>query len=177
MKHLRFFLPAVFLSCLWSCVETDPEPNTEVYFKPIYAAAKDVYRVERLSARPLKDPGRIYLKDHLLIINERFEGFHFIDNTDPANPKPLFFLKVTGAVNMAMQGPYLYADNLTDLLTIDLSNLAQVKEVNRQKDVFKGHQAYPPFENVYFECVDPDRGLVIGWEEAPMPAGEPECWR
>lgn len=127
--------------------------------------------------RTLHDPGRIYLKGTLLIINERFKGFHLIDNTDPANPQPLLFLEVPGAQNMAMQGHHMYVDNLTDLVTIDLSDLQNIREVNRQKNVFEGSQEYPPFREVGFECVDPDRGIVVGWELADETVTNPACWR
>ena len=179
MKHSIIFLLLAVLASLSGCVESmdDAAPPLQAYYKPIYANKQDLYRIKVHAARPLNNPGRIYLKDKFLIINERFQGFHVIDNTDPAEPKPLLFLEVPGAVNMAMQGQYLYADNITDLLTIDMGNLQQIKEVNRKKDTFKGNQNYPPFRDVGFECVDASRGVVVGWEEAPMPSTRPECWR
>lgn len=184
MKHSILFSAAFLLSTLLltGCFPEDDEPpmgrNFNGYYKPVYANAGDLFKVSVKPARDLQDPGRIYLKDQLLIINERSKGFHVINNADPAAPEPLVFIEVPGAVNMAMQGQYMYVDNLTDLVTIDLSNLQQIREVNRQKDVFEGSfQNYPPFWNVGFECVDPNRGMVVGWELAEAPAGGPECWR
>ena len=161
-------------ACIWN--GGDPILPSE-YYKPIYSNAGEVFKVSVQNARPLHDPGRIYVKGTLLIINERFEGFHFFDNADPENPKPLLFLKVPGAVNMAIMGSYMYVDNFTDLLTIDISDLGQVKEVNRKKEVLVGSATHPPHENVGFECVDLSRGVVIGWELAEKPSGELECWR
>lgn len=181
MKRIFIFSTTLFLLAVihTSCIGEfgDVMPPIMEYYKPVYANAQELYQVSTMPSRPLHDPGRIYLKGSLLIINERYKGFHLIDNSDPANPKPLMFLKVQGAVNMAMQDQYLYADNITDLVTIDLSNLQQIREVNRQKDVFEGNQKYPPFRNVNFECVDPKRGIVVGWELADAPKGKPECWR
>ena len=179
VKHLIIFSSAVLLASLMGCIEGNDDSirPLQAYYKPVYANKQDLFRIKVQAAKPLSNPGRIYLKDKLLIINERFQGFHIIDNTDPADPKPLLFLEVPGAVNMAMQGQYLYADNITDLLTIDLGDLQQIREVNRQKNTFTGNQNYPPFRDVGFECVDASRGVVVGWEEAPMPATKPECWR
>lgn len=179
MKRSQFFFAIALLTATLSgCIESeDSLPPLTAYYKPIYATEQDLFKIKTVPAKPLHDPGRIYVKGTLLIINERYKGYHLVDNTNPITPKPLLFLDVPGAVNMAMQGQYLYADNLTDLVTIDLGDLQQIKEVNRQKDVFKGFQPYPLLQNVGFECVDKKKGVVVGWEVADMPAGGPDCWR
>ncbi len=181
VKHSIFF-PAALLFIAFSltgCFQEDTSmtPILNAYYKPQYAAPEDLLKVNILPARALHDPGRIYLKGTILIINERFKGFHVIDNANPADPKPLLFVEVPGAVNMAMQDHYMYVDNMTDLVTLDLSNMNQIKEVSRQQDVFEGNQNYPPFTNVGFECVDSKKGVVVGWELAEMPAVAPACWR
>ncbi|WP_224997354.1 hypothetical protein [Cesiribacter sp. SM1] len=180
MKLSNFFFAATLLMlALGGCIESEEnfQPTLLAYYKPVYASEQELFKIQVQPVRSLHDPGRIYTKGTLLIINERFKGFHLIDNADPANPKPLMFLEVPGAVNMAMQGQYLYADNVTDLITIDLSDLQQIKEVNRQKDVFEGFKPYPLLRDVGFECVDKKKGIVVGWELADMPSGEVECWR
>ncbi|EMR04587.1 LVIVD repeat-containing protein [Cesiribacter andamanensis] len=180
MNRPTNFLLALLLvgTFLTGCMgpDEDEQPFRE-YYRPVYAAEQLAYRIQVQPARTLQNPGRIYVKDHLLIINERFKGFHLIDNSDPANPQPLLFLEVPGAGNMAMQGSFMYVDNMTDLLTLDLSNLQDIREVNRQKGVFDGRQNYPPMRNVAFECVDPKRGVVVGWEKADMPGKGYECFR
>lgn len=165
-------------SLLSGCIESeDSLPFFQTYYRPVYVSEQQAFRFQVQPARALQDPGRIYVKDHLLIINERFKGFHVVDNSNPADPKPLLFVEVPGALNMAMQGAYLYVDNITDLVTLDLSNLQNIREVNRQKGVFSRSQNYPPMRDVGFECVDPKKGIVIGWEEAPAPSKGAECWR
>jgi hypothetical protein len=48
--------------------------------------------------------------------------------------------------------------------------------VNRIENAFPQiNQEYPPFTGVYFECVDPSKGVVIGWEEKQI--DQPKCRR
>lgn len=178
-RPINFFLALLIGgSMLSGCYVTDEDSiQFQEYYKPVYITEQLAYRIQIQPARVLKDPGRIYVKDQLLIINEKFKGFHLIDNSNPEEPRPLLFLEVPGAGNMAIQGHYMYVDNITDLLTLDISNLQDIREVNRQSGVFPGSQNYPPMRNVGFECVDPKRGIVIGWEPAEQPSGGAECWR
>jgi len=38
-----------------------------------------------------------------------------------------------------------------------------------------GSGMFPAGYSGYFECVDSEKGVVIGWEEATL--SNPECWR
>lgn len=181
MKRLTFFSLLVLLLCQTACFIREDwgetrEPGDLPYYTPIYASNEQAFLIQTLESRPMHNPGRIYLKGALLIVNERGKGFHFFNNADPKNPIPLLFLAVPGAQNMAMQGQYLYADNVTDLITLDLTNLQQIKEVDRKKNVFKNQQLYPPNTQVAFECVDAKKGTIVGWKETENP-GNPGCWR
>lgn len=62
----------------------------------------------------------------------------------------------------------MYADQATDLLAIDISNPENVQIASRVKNVFPFGSQYPQQLGVYFECPDPDKGLVIGWEYATL---------
>jgi hypothetical protein len=178
-RPINFLLALLLGGCLLSgCFVTDEDSiRFQEYYKPVYISEQLAYRIQLQPARSLQEPGRIYVKDNLLIVNETFKGFHLFDNSNPEDPRPLLFLEVPGAGNMAIQGDYLYVDNITDLLTLNISNLQDIQEVNRQKGVFPGSQNYPPMRNVGFECVDPKRGIVVGWEQASPPAKGAECWR
>ncbi len=128
-------LASVFQSCLKdSCTST----RKYVRFDPIYKTAADIkamqFAVE--AARPLKSPGKFYVFDNYLFINEVREGIHIFDNHDPANPTPVSFLKIEGNVDMAIRGNKLYADQYSDLLTFDISDLQNPKLLCRSEGVF-----------------------------------------
>jgi gamma-glutamylcysteine synthetase len=71
----------------------------------------------------------------------------------------------------------LYTNNLTDLVTLDIQNLADVKEVSRVSNALEPFAEYPPFTNVAFECVDNTKGVIVGWRSAAWPDEDPECRR
>jgi len=55
-------------------------------------------------------------------------------------------------------------------VVIDASNINAIREVSRTADVFPDLALqYPPkadpFSTIYFECPDPKKGIVIGWQK------------
>jgi hypothetical protein len=67
----------------------------------------------------------------------------------------------------------IYADNITDMVIIDISNPAAPEYSNRISNVFPIQQF--PDEFGPFECVDATRGTVIGWEKTTLK--NPKCFR
>ncbi len=88
------------------------------------------------NARGLVNPGKLYTKDGYLFINELKMGIHVIDNRNPSAPKPLAFINIPGNGDIAIRDNFLYADSYMDLVTLDISNLADIHEVARTQNVF-----------------------------------------
>jgi hypothetical protein len=126
-----------------------------------YADLRAAVRAE--APRPLTQVGKIYEYQSWLLVNERNRGVHLFDNTDPANPRNHAFIVVPGNLDVAVRDGYLYADSFIDLVTIDLNDPANIREVNRALDVFPydEYQAVPNF--VWFDSVDRARGVVIDY--------------
>lgn len=144
--------------------------------RPIYAELDRWDEIISLPPQPVENLGKIYYKDPFLYVNERFKGIHVYDNSDPANPVPLAFIQIFGSEDIAIKDNILYADNYTDLVAIDISDIYNVVVVDREEGLYsRDAKAYPEGFSGYFECVDPSRGLVIGWEEAELV--HPECLR
>lgn len=144
MKYLSLF------SLLLLLVSCDPEPVGEVQqtdYKPILMKRSDMEAsIELREKRAIKKSGKIYRKGDLLFINEKYEGIHIIDNSDPTKPEPLAFLNIPGNIDMAMKGDIIYADNSVDLIAISYDGTSvEVMERNR---------------NVFPEMVPPDFGWV-----------------
>src|SRR5690606_32695485 len=115
-------------------------------------------------ARSIENGGKIYIKDKRLYQIESGKGIHAIDISNPSDPKKIAFIEIAGCQEMSIMGNMLYANNLNDLVTIDISDIHNVKETDRRKDAFhildRGH---PPSSG-WFECIDASKGEVIGWE-------------
>jgi len=123
-----------FQSCLEDKCDAE---RTFVQYTPVYLKP-EAFRIDiqKESSRPLKEPGKIYVYNNYLLINEIREGIHVFDNSNPQNPVSLGFIAIPGNVDMAINNGYLYADSYVDLLTIDLNDINDPKLVDRQEDVF-----------------------------------------
>ncbi|NJN77621.1 MAG: hypothetical protein HC803_04250 [Saprospiraceae bacterium] len=97
-------------------------------------------------------------------VSERGEGIHVINNIDPTNPQSVKFIKIPGAMDIAIKGNILYADNYRDLVALDISDLENIRLTKRIPNLYpKQETLYPRDYNGYFECVDTEKGIVIGW--------------
>lgn len=108
-------------------------------------------------------PGKIYFKDGYLFVNEVGKGIHVIDNSDPSNPVKVAFYEILGNVDMAIKGNTLYADSYIDLVSIDISDINNPKEVGRLENIFpevvpEGDRWYP------YAMVDNTQGVIIDWK-------------
>ncbi|MGK7395629.1 MAG: hypothetical protein ACNS62_13710 [Candidatus Cyclobacteriaceae bacterium M3_2C_046] len=173
-------LPAVLflmLLILTGC-PVDPAPEFvegEVEgYKPIYATDTN-FEIEFEPARELNNPGKIYSYGQLLLINEKFEGVHIFNNANPERPLPMGFIKIKGNADMAIKNEILYVDHLQDLVAIDISNPSKLKILKRIENILPQNNQFPDQTNVYFECVDPAKGTVIGWEQTIIV--DPKCYR
>lgn len=83
--------------------------------------------------KALKAPGKIYIKDDMLLINEVGKGIHVVNNQNPQEPEKLAFIKIPGNIDVAVKGDLIYADNYMDLVVLN----SKTGEIKRVKDVFK----------------------------------------
>lgn len=156
---------------LQSCLKDSCEA-TQLYLRlaPVFLSAEDIRQDIKVSEpRALKKPGKLYFYNDFILINERREGIHVIDNTDSSNPKNIKFIEINGNVDMAVKNSILYADNITDLLAIDITNPSSPVLSSRTEDVFdvpfseeNGYLAYykETEETLEIDCTDPRFGSL-----------------
>lgn len=172
IKYILFFS----LFTVWACTYYEdsffPKGDVEGY-KPVYATIKD-YEIEWRQPVAIKKPGKIYVYNNLLLINDKFTGIHLIDNRDPSHPQPIGFLSIPGNIDMAMKNNVLYADNQRDLVAIDLLNPSHPDVVKRFENMLPEYNLFP-HERGFFECVDTTKGIVVGWEKTTIK--NPKCYR
>ncbi len=164
MKTIIKFPFVVFFLLLLSC--QDKMQVKKTVNVPKYLPYEQL-RVPVHSSQPfsLQKPGKIYLKDDLIFINEDLRGIHVFDNSDPSHPVNLGYLDIPGNVDMAVRGDILYADSYVDLVALDISDPANIQEVGRAKKIFP--YILPPTGNDYpidYTKVDETKGVVIGWK-------------
>ena len=100
-------------------------------------------------------------------------GVHVYNNSDPRNPVGISFITIPGVTTIEVRGDRLYADNFTDLVTIDVSDPNNARLVDRDAGLFDAPLDFPVGHQGFFECFDPSRGLLVGWEDALLTS--PRC--
>ncbi|RZL01770.1 MAG: hypothetical protein EOO62_23135 [Hymenobacter sp.] len=161
------------LLTLLACTRQDPEPDTNSYlvyasYRPLLLARTTLESsVAAVAPQALHNTGKIYLRGAYVFVNEKYEGIHVIDNHDPANPKPVSFLRIPGNVDLAVRGNLLYADNGPDLVTIDISDPAHAKPTGRVRNAFRElpMPEYGPLEEAYQIGKRPTDAVVVGWRK------------
>jgi hypothetical protein len=122
----------VSISCQDKCRQIRKYRTT----KPIQISFKVLENSIANGTATLVNPGKIYLKDNYLFINEIKKGIHVIDNSNPSSPKFVSFINIPGNVDMAVIDNVMYADSYSDIVVIDITNPTKIAEKNRVKKVF-----------------------------------------
>lgn len=136
-KLLHFSAFALIILSNFAC--TDDCETTRTYRTTVpvtYSLEQIRSGISSQTPQDLVNPGKIYVKDNYLFINEIKKGIHIFDNSNPAKPQSITFLKIPGVIDMAVKENTLYADSYTDIVTFDISNPKSIKETGRVKDVF-----------------------------------------
>lgn len=134
LRAVHFFVLSIaFASCKDHCQETNTYRGAESVMISLNELRTSV---KALPAQDLVNPGKIYVKDNYLFINEVKKGFHVVDNSNPSAPKFIAFIQVLGNIDIAVQDNILYADSYTDFVAFDISNPTAIKEVSRVNEVF-----------------------------------------
>lgn len=138
----RLLAIAIILTMLGSILQGCTDQCETYYTYTDYQAvtvSPEEFRadVQLEAPRGLQNPGKIYMKEPYLFINEAGEGVHIYDNSDKSNPVAKAFLQVPGSYDMAVLGNVLYSDSYTDLLAFDITELQDIREIERVEDVFE----------------------------------------
>lgn len=143
----------------------DKIEETYTVNSPVYMSYNDLRSSFKVAeAEDIIQPGKIYFKDNFIFVNEYQKGIHVINNALPSNPAVIKFIEIPGNIDIAIKGDKLYADSYVDLLTIDISNIQDIKVIDRDTSVFP--YFLPQIEvDGPVDFVDQDQGVVIGYKE------------
>jgi len=153
-------LAAVTCTILQQCSDKCTVKRTYTYYEPVYSTSAEIKAMTGVkSAQPLVSPSKIYLKDKMLFINEKGKGIHIFDNSNLSSPKALSFLNIPGNYDLAILDNILYADSFMDLVLFDISDVSNIKIVQREDGFFKD------FSFMGFAS-DPVKGIVTEWKQS-----------
>lgn len=179
MKSTHLLLLSLLI---FSCGKQEVEPDLQVEgVKPVYVFHDQSASIGSLPPKDFQRVGKIYKNGHRIYISDKGTGVHVIDNSNPASPVKETFISVPLNFDMLARLGVMYADSGPDLVTIDINDIQNVSEVQRIPDVyfssedFEGSNYFPNGYTGYFECVDPNKGYVIDWEDTQLT--NPKCRR
>ncbi len=167
MKNL-YSLLFIAIAVLFATSCTKDKCRQEVTYtkyNPIYKSYEEIRAdIKSEAPRDMEKPGKIYFYQNHIFINEYLEGIHIFDNTNPENPTPVSFIPVLGNIDMAIKNDQLIVDNYTDLVTLDISDLNQVRVVNRQEDVFRTNGSDENGMIVRYETEEVTEDVDCDWQ-------------
>ena len=144
--QFQIFSILLFAALISSCRDQFSEVFTAN--TPVYMSYETLRKAVKSSApRDLENPGKIYFKDDYIFVVEELKGVHLIDVSNPTSPQKKAFLEIPGCVDIAIKNNILYADSYIDLVALDVSDLGNIREVTRVKEVFP--YTVPPAGNDY----------------------------
>lgn len=135
MKFKSLFIISLFSLLNSSCgVGFDYSYDyTPLYITPQELKEKIKDKVKISSPKELINTGKIYTYKNYLFIGGENMGIHIIDNTNPQKPINKAFLNIPLNNGISIKNDVLYADSFDELLSIDISNIDNIKIINRIK--------------------------------------------
>jgi len=175
----RFITLLTLSAVLFSCGPGDDEflssrPQAISGMAPIYESPEVAYNVTINDPKDIVNPGKIFTYNDFLIVTILGEGFHVIDNSNPAGPRALFFINIPGNTDVAVKDNIFFVNNYNDMVSFTFDESRNLQIIERMSDAMQNGLA-PLENNTYFECVDPSKGVVVGWERQTI--NNPKCFK
>ncbi len=148
-------------------------PKEAEGYRPVYADPATIKEVKYEAAKPVANAGKIYYKGGYIFQIDEGSGIHVVNAADPSQAGRVGFISIKGCHEIAIIGNYLFTNNFSDLITVDISDLSQPKVVKRIANAFTVTNTDLPPARGYFECPDPNKGIITGWRKEMLQS--PKC--
>jgi hypothetical protein len=148
--------------CLLQCTPGRVDESTA--WVPVYMQPTEKDNISISAARTTEKSGKIYVWGNYIFQNDQNKGIHIIDNSDRKNPQKIAFLNIPFNTEFAVRGNYIYANNVNDLIVIDISDVLHPAVTKRIDNAFPYVNQKYPNQMGRFVCPDPARGIVVNWE-------------
>ncbi|RDY59339.1 LVIVD repeat-containing protein [Flagellimonas nanhaiensis] len=116
--------------------------------------------------------GKIYAYKNYIFVNDVGRGLHVLDNSNPALPEKIAFIKLEGNNDISIKNDKLYADSYGDLVIMDISDINNIGDVKRLENAIYqefwctvGFDVEWPQADAYdYSDLDANREAIVGWE-------------
>lgn len=131
---IRLSFSCLFIATLFFQACTNEECETSYTYKvyePVYKTAEEIGAdIVFVEDRILENPGKFFYYRDMILINEKDNGVHIIDNSDIQNPTKLGFIAIEGNQDISLSGQYIYADTWQNIIVIDIEDIKEPEVVN-----------------------------------------------
>ncbi len=175
MNKNTFLLLFVTAASLLSCSDKDDGPYADyLVARPITMGSAE-FKANTVAVTepvPVQYSGKIYAYDNYIFVNDRGLGFHVMDNSNPGDPKKIAFIKIDGNEDISIKDDRLFADSYGDLVVFDISDIKNIRVINRLENVtgkgngiiYSDNIVWPQADFYDQEGVDSTKEVIIGWE-------------
>lgn len=163
---MKKLLLAGFMAILLSsCDNDDVQKETMQVAVPVKMTIED-FRASVKITEPVEveESGKIYTYDNYIFINDLNKGVLVLDNSG-YNPVKKKFLSIPANTDIAIKDNILFANSGRDLVTFDISDLENIKQLERLEDVFESHHPAIPMdaEGVDYAGFDHATEIIVGY--------------
>ena len=164
MKTLKYLLITVTLGLVTACSNSDDSEQALFAVPEIKSLTELRSNITVEAAQPTNSDGKIYVTQNYLFYIAQESGIHIFNNTNPANPQNIAFIKLPGVHDIAVKGNYLFADNFIDLVVFDIANINAISVVQTVENAFEFYPTYPEEAEFYdFTQYPNEDELVVGY--------------
>ncbi|NNK10638.1 MAG: hypothetical protein HKP08_04780, partial [Flavobacteriaceae bacterium] len=167
MKILNVLLALVAVAGLFSCENEDPGKYADYLVAYPLTMTTEEFKngVDIVVPQPIEESGKIYAYNNYIFVNDKYKGVHVIDNSNPNSPEKVAFIKIAGNVDISVKNDFLYADSLTDLIVLDISDINNIQIVNRLENVLRDNVIWPAEAEIFeYGQAYTENSVLIGWE-------------
>lgn len=174
---MRRTVPLLLAGLIFFSCKGKPEDIGEKdAWVPVYAAKNEAQQISQSGPQGIVAGGKIATFANYVFQVEEGRGIHVIDYSNTVAPVKKSFIKIPQCHELTVKGSYIYTNNLSDLVVLDISNITAVKLTSRIVNAFPDLAIqYPPVAGAYFVCADPAKGEVVAWELKKV--NNPKCKR
>ena len=149
-----------------SCEKDDAGGEFYNVAVPIVKPIEEFRAMVKISEpRAITEAGKIYTYGDYVFINDDQKGVHIIDNTDHRNPVKIKFLEIPLNTDIAVKDNMLFANSAMDLVVFNLSDMNNIKEEGRMKNVFPNHNSRIPANATFVDSdnFNSETDVVMGY--------------